>query len=111
MNHMNISRSDVTILSPYRSQIACIKNLLLMSEELRNKNWLESVNTIDSYQGKECDIVIISLVRSNTKGLIGFLNDKNRMNVMLTRSKSVLIIIGDKSCLKTNKLWSDIIEC
>jgi len=63
------------------------------------------VHTIDSFQGKECDIVLISLVRSNTNGNVGFLNNRNRMNVMLTRAKSAMIIVGNSECIKHNALW------
>lgn len=70
-----------------------------------------TVQSIDSYQGKEKEIVIISLVRSNIMGNIGFLENRNRMNVMLTRAKSAMIIVGDKDTITmNNEMWRDIIK-
>lgn len=104
----HIKSNQVSVLSPYRSQISCIRNLIGMSQ-LSNE-WTESVHTIDSYQGKECEIVIISLVRSNDNGNVGFLNNRNRMNVMLTRAKSAIIIVGNKHCIMQNQLWAKIVK-
>jgi len=94
---------SLAILSPYRSQINCISNLL--TNEQKNRGYKQCINTIDSYQGKENDLIIISMVRSNNKQDLGFLNNINRMNVMMTRAKSALIIIGDRNCLITNLFW------
>lgn len=54
--------------------------------------------------------MIISLVRSNDNGNVGFLNNRNRMNVMLTRAKSAIIIVGNKQCIMQNQLWAKIVK-
>mmetsp|Transcript_35206 Transcript_35206/g.76918 ORF Transcript_35206/g.76918 Transcript_35206/m.76918 type:complete len:125 (+) Transcript_35206:2055-2429(+) len=72
-------------------------------------DWVEAIHTIDSFQGKECDVVLISLVRSNNEGNVGFLSNRNRTNVMMTRAKSAMIIVGDQHCIQNNTLWNKII--
>jgi len=69
-----------------------------------------TIDTIDSFQGQERDVVIISLVRSNPEGEIGFLKDYRRMNVAMTRAKKKLILIGDSATLGQDKFYSDFIE-
>ena len=64
-----------------------------------------AVNTVDGFQGQERDIVLISLVRSNDKGIIGFLNDLRRMNVAMTRARMKLIIIGDATTLSHHPFY------
>lgn len=79
-------------------------------ELLKKINILDhvSVNTVDSYQGQESDIVILSCVRSNTKK-VGFLADKRRLNVAITRARFTLIIFGNAETLCKNKYWNNII--
>ncbi|CRH01736.1 conserved Plasmodium protein, unknown function [Plasmodium relictum] len=69
----------------------------------------KNVHTIDSYQGCENDLIIISTVRSNDKKILGFLNDEKRMNVLLTRMKKGVIIIGNSNTLKNNFYWKEFI--
>ncbi len=92
-------RLDVGIITPYRLQAQYLRSLLKKSETLRPIRKTISVNTVDGFQGQERDIVLISLVRSNEHGQIGFLNDLRRMNVAMTRARMKLIIIGDASTL------------
>jgi superfamily I DNA and/or RNA helicase len=61
--------------------------------------WLITVNTVDGFQGQERDVIVISLVRSNEQGDIGFLRDLRRMNVAITRARMKLILVGDRSTL------------
>jgi ATP-dependent RNA/DNA helicase IGHMBP2 len=68
-----------------------------------------SVNTIDSFQGQERDIVYISMTRSNSEGEIGFLSDIRRMNVAMTRARKKLIVIGDSGTLSSLAFYSDFI--
>ncbi|KOB87267.1 hypothetical protein PFDG_03268 [Plasmodium falciparum Dd2] len=82
----------------------------LESEEENNHSIYKNVHTIDSYQGCENNIIIISTVRSNDKNLLGFLNDEKRMNVLLTRMKKKIIIIGNSNTLKTNFFWKEFIS-
>ena len=68
-----------------------------------------SVNTIDSFQGQERDIVYISMTRSNTDGNVGFLTDTRRMNVAMTRARKKLIVIGDSATLSSIPFYADFI--
>nr|WP_299204516.1 AAA domain-containing protein [uncultured Brumimicrobium sp.] len=91
---------SAVFISPYSSQVELAK------EELKNL----SVSTIDSFQGQEADVVILSLVRSNSEGKIGFLSDYRRMNVALTRAKKKLIVIGDSSTLANDQFYKEFVE-
>jgi ATP-dependent RNA/DNA helicase IGHMBP2 len=68
------------------------------------------VRTVDGFQGRKKEIIIISLVRSNTNNEIGFLIDPQRMNVLLTRAKCAMIVFGNKRTLISNDLWKNWIE-
>ncbi len=96
---------SIGIISPYKEQVNWLKDEL-KSYEL-NQTLIEElrVNTIDGFQGQECDVIYISLVRSNTEQIIGFLSDLRRMNVAITRAKKKLVIIGDSATLSSNKFY------
>jgi len=102
-------RLDVGIISPYRAQVQYLRQLIRKREFLKPFRSLISVNTVDGFQGQERDIIIISLVRSNDEGQIGFLRDLRRMNVAITRARMKLIILGDRLTLCRHpfyrKLW------
>jgi ATP-dependent RNA/DNA helicase IGHMBP2 len=99
----------VAVISPYKEQIRILKELLLSSEVLQPYAGKISVNTIDSFQGQERDVVYISMVRSNTTGDIGFLSDIRRMNVAMTRARKKLVVIGDSSTLGNFPFYADFI--
>ena len=99
----------IAVISPYKEQIRIIKELLLNSDALLPYAGKISVNTIDSFQGQERDVVYISMVRSNSTGDIGFLADIRRMNVAITRAKKKLVIIGDSSTLGNFSFYADLI--
>jgi ATP-dependent RNA/DNA helicase IGHMBP2 len=92
------SRPEIGIISPYREQVKHLKEIIRANEFVDNIAIID-INTIDSFQGQERDIIYISLVRSNEKGEIGFLSDYRRMNVALTRARKKLIVIGDSATL------------
>lgn len=96
---LGVDDRDIGIISPYADQVNLIKS----------RSPLE-VKTVDGFQGREKEIIIISTVRSNDKGKIGFLSDLRRLNVALTRAKRKLIIIGNKNTLKTNPTYKRLIE-
>ena len=92
-------RIDVGIISPYKGQIGLLRQLLKRDRYWRPFRSLITVNTVDGFQGQERDVIVISLVRSNAEGDIGFLRDLRRMNVAITRARMKLILLGDRSTL------------
>ena len=68
------------------------------------------INTVDSFQGQEKDIIIVSMVRSNDFGEIGFMRDERRINVALTRSRHVLIVVGNGDTLGSNEIWNKFLN-
>ena len=102
-------RIDVGIISPYRAQVQYLKKLIKKYEFFKPYRRLISVNTVDGFQGQERDVILISLVRSNDEGQIGFLKDLRRMNVAMTRARMKLIILGNKETMTKHpfykKLW------
>ena len=101
---------SIAVISPYKQQINLLKTQLEHSPDLQKYKENISVNTIDSFQGQERDIVYISLTRSNDKGEIGFLSDIRRMNVAMTRARKKLVIIGDSATLGQLFFYADFIE-
>jgi superfamily I DNA and/or RNA helicase len=89
----------VAIISPYRSQVHLLQELVAASPALRQWGDRLSVNTIDSFQGQERDIVYIGMTRSNADSRVGFLADIRRMNVAMTRARKKLVVIGDSATL------------
>ena len=92
-------RVDVGIISPYKGQVALLRRLLKQDKYWKPFRSLITVNTVDGFQGQERDVIVISLVRSNEQGDIGFLRDLRRMNVAITRARMKLILIGNRSTL------------
>lgn len=92
-------RIDVGIISPYKGQIRLLRQMLKKDRYWRPFRSLITVNTVDGFQGQERDVIVISLVRSNAEGNIGFLRDLRRMNVAITRARMKLILLGDRSTL------------
>ena len=92
-------RVDVGIISPYKGQVGLLRRLLRQDRYWKPFRSLITVNTVDGFQGQERDVIVISLVRSNDQGDIGFLRDLRRMNVAITRARMKLIILGDKSTI------------
>ncbi len=105
-------RLDVGIISPYRAQVQLLRQLLRRSDFFKPFRRSITVNTVDGFQGQERDIIVISLVRSNDEGQIGFLRELRRMNVAITRARMKVIILGDRSTLTRHpfyrKLWQYI---
>ncbi len=93
----NLDTATTAIISPYSGQVAAAKELL--PRPLR-------ISTIDSFQGQEKQNIIISLVRSNDEGIIGFLKDYRRMNVAITRAKEQLFVIGDSATIGADSFFN-----
>lgn len=103
-------RLDVGIISPYKVQTQYLRQQIRKREEFKPFRQVISVNTVDGFQGQERDIILISLVRSNDSGQIGFLSDLRRMNVAMTRARMKLFIFGDKDTLLHHTFYQKLIQ-
>lgn len=101
-------RIDIGIISPYRAQVQYLRTLLRTDDYLRPLRKAITINTIDSFQGQERDIILVSLVRANETGNIGFLADLRRINVALTRARSVLILLGNSDTLCRHRFYREL---
>ena len=101
---------DFGIISPYRAQVRMIRRLLKMQRFYRRLRGQVSVNSVDGFQGQERDVIIISMVRDNDKGEIGFLGDLRRMNVAITRARMKLIVIGNSETLSKHRFYAGLFE-
>jgi superfamily I DNA and/or RNA helicase len=100
---------SIGIISPYREQVIHIQQDVESDEFLVDYPNL-TINTIDGFQGQERDVIYISLVRSNDKGIIGFLTDYRRMNVAMTRAKQKLVIVGDSGTIGSYKFYQKFLD-
>lgn len=103
-------RLDVGVISPYRAQVQHLRRLISKKEFFKPFRRLISVNTVDGFQGQERDIILISLVRANDEGEIGFLRDLRRMNVAITRARMKLIILGDSTTLTRHPFYQKLYQ-
>lgn len=103
-------RIDVGIISPYRAQVQYLRRQIRKKEFFKPYRHLITVNTVDGFQGQERDIILISLVRANDEGQIGFLRDLRRMNVAITRARMKLIILGDAQTMAHHPFYRKLYE-
>ena len=101
-------RIDVGIISPYRAQVQLLRRMLMKWEFFKPFRRQISVNTVDGFQGQERDVIVISLVRSNDEGQIGFLRDLRRMNVAITRARMKLIILGNRQTMTQHPFYRQL---
>jgi superfamily I DNA and/or RNA helicase len=101
---------SMAIITPYRAQVDHLSKLCEASAVLGGLGKLISINTVDAFQGQERDVIVISLVRSNSKGEVGFLGDIRRTNVAMTRARKKLIIIGDSATLGSHPFYLELID-
>jgi superfamily I DNA and/or RNA helicase len=101
-------RIDVGVISPYRAQVQYLRNLIKKREFFKPFRRQISVNTVDGFQGQERDVILISLVRANDEGQIGFLRDLRRMNVAITRARMKLIILGDAATMTRHPFYKKL---
>ena len=94
--------SDIAVIAPYAAQVRWLREHAVFDQ-------LE-IDTVDGFQGREKEAVVMSLVRSNEIGEIGFLSDARRMNVALTRAKRKLILIGDSATLGSNDFFKSLLS-
>ena len=100
---------SIGIIAPYKEQLEAIRQAIHEEGSFPFKGQL-SVNTVDSFQGQERDIILISMTRSNPDSRIGFLSEIRRMNVAMTRARKKLVIIGDSSTLAQHAFYAGLIE-
>ena len=110
MKKIQDERVDFGIISPYRAQVRLIRKLLRWQKFFRTLRGQITVNSVDGFQGQERDVIILSMVRDNEKGTIGFLRDLRRMNVAITRDRMKLIILGNAETLSQHKFYHHFIE-
>ena len=103
-------RIDVGIISPYRAQVQYLRRLIKKRNFFKPYRHLISVNTVDGFQGQERDVILISLVRANDTGQIGFLRDLRRMNVAMTRARMKLFILGDAPTLTRHPFYKQLYD-
>ena len=101
-------RIDVGLISPYKAQVQYLRQLIKRDAFFKPYRHLITINTVDGFQGQERDVILISLVRANEDGQIGFLNDLRRMNVAITRARMKLIILGDASTLTKHPFYKKL---
>ena len=94
----DVSCSQIGVVTPYRAQVERISSLI--SDAV-------SVRTVDGFQGQERDVIVFSAVRCNQDGAVGFLNDDKRLNVLLTRARRGLVVIGNRRTLANCGTWGD----
>lgn len=98
-------RIDFGIISPYKAQVYYLRSLVKRDAFFKPLRSLITIHTVDGFQGQERDVILISLVRANAEGKIGFLNDLRRMNVAMTRARMKLIILGDATTLSHHPFY------
>lgn len=103
-------RIDVGVISPYKAQVQYLRQLIKKDGFFKPYRQLITVNTVDGFQGQERDVILISLVRANEKGEIGFLGDLRRMNVAITRARMKLIILGNAATLTRHSFYKKLYE-
>lgn len=103
-------RLDVGIISPYKGQVRLLRKLMKSDSYWKPFRHLISINTVDGFQGQERDIIVISMVRSNENGQVGFLSDLRRMNVAITRARMKLLLIGHRETLCRHPFYARLAE-
>ncbi|WP_457755069.1 IGHMBP2 family helicase [Thermovibrio ammonificans] len=104
LHRMGLDRREIGIITPYAAQVKLIKQLLA------EKEFKVEVNSVDGFQGREKETIIVSFVRSNDEGEIGFLKDLRRLNVAITRPRRKLVAIGNTKTLSNHSTYSRFIE-
>ncbi len=109
-NRFKEERLDIGVISPYKAQVQYLRQLIRRNAFFKPYRDAITINTVDGFQGQERDIILISLVRANEDGQIGFLNDLRRMNVAITRARMKLIILGSVPTLTRHKFYKKLWE-
>ena len=100
---------DIGVIAPYAAQVRLLRDIACQLQPREAWRQVE-IDTIDGFQGREKEAIIISLVRSNAENEIGFLADRRRMNVALTRARRKLVVIGDSSTLGIEPFYKSFLD-
>ncbi|MBB3696102.1 AAA family ATPase [Flammeovirga yaeyamensis] len=102
--------NNIGIITPYSAQVKVLRRALYQSDISDEIKEVININTVDSFQGQEREIIYISMVRSNPDGEIGFLANARRMNVAMTRAQKKLVMIGDSATITRNKYYAEMFD-
>ena len=105
-----LSPSCITVITPYNRQVEQLRSDFGEDVEAEKMGLAPRISTVDSFQGQEADAVLISLVRSNEQGVVGFLSDFRRLNVAVTRARKHVMIVGDASTISKDEVLSSLYE-
>lgn len=105
-----VSPNYIAIISPYSAQVKLLEQMIVGDVDYLEASKLPEINSVDAFQGREQEVVIVSLVRSNAECEIGFLSDTRRMNVALTRARRKLIVIGDSATISSHPFYEDFLK-
>lgn len=103
-------RIDFGVISPYKAQVQYLRQLIRRDAFFRPLREQITIHTVDGFQGQERDVILISLVRTNEQGRIGFLNDLRRMNVAITRARMKLLILGDSATIARHPFYAALYD-
>lgn len=103
-------RIDIGLISPYKGQVILLRRMVRRDAFFKPYRHLISINTVDGFQGQERDVIVISMVRANEQGNIGFLSDLRRMNVAITRARMKLILVGNRETLCHSAFYRKLYE-
>ena len=109
MEHLLREQVDFGIISPYKAQVRLLRKYMRNNKMLKPLRHQITINTVDGFQGQERDVILISMVRDNDSGNIGFLNDLRRMNVAITRAKMKLIVFGNAETMSKTKFYEKLV--
>ena len=101
-------RPSVAVISGYSAQVELLTTRIDTEDQERWRNIQIEIATVDSFQGRECDVVIYSTVRSNSEQRIGFLKDRRRINVALSRARDLLVIVGDGYMMESATIGAEL---
>ena len=105
-----VRAKDIVVISPYAAQVRLLRSMIAETLEDFADDRVVDVSSVDSFQGREAECVIISTVRSNGAGRVGFLSDSRRMNVAVTRGKRQVAIIGDDQTIKSDDFLRRLVD-
>lgn len=101
---------SIGVIAPYKAQVEVLKRMINQSKELAPIRENIDINSVDAFQGQERDVIYISLVRSNSKGEIGFLKEYRRLNVAMTRARERLVLVGDSGTLAGDRFFNAMLD-